>query len=79
MPSISKLQKILDLLEMKPIDLIRKNEAIWKENYKGKSLTDEELLEAMHQNPKLIERPIVIHDQKAVIGRPPENLLKIIA
>jgi arsenate reductase len=78
-PSISKLQKILDLLEMKPIDLIRKNEAIWKENYKGKSLTDEELLEAMHQNPKLIERPIVIHDQKAVIGRPPENILKIIA
>lgn len=78
-PSIEELRDLLKMLEMKPIDLIRKNEQIWKDNYKGKTLSDAEIIEAMHQNPKLIERPIVVHNQKAALGRPAENILKLIA
>jgi arsenate reductase (glutaredoxin) len=58
--------------------LVRKNESIWKDNYKNKELTDNEIITAMVQNPKLIERPIVVNDNKAIVGRPPENIKKII-
>ncbi len=70
--SKEELTNIIKLLGIKPIDLVRKNEAIWKENYKGKELSDDDIIEAMVSNPKLIERPIVVHNGKAVIGRPPE-------
>ncbi len=60
-----QLTEIITLLNIKPIDLVRKNELIWKENYKGKQLSDSEIIEAMIQNPKLIERPIVINNDKA--------------
>lgn len=75
--STAELTKILKLLDIAPIDLVRKNEVIWKENYKGKNLSDSEIIMAMVKNPKLIERPIVINNDKAVIGRPPE-LIKFI-
>ena len=78
-PSVEELQDLLKMLNMKPIDLVRKNEQIWKENYKGKTLDEAEILEAMHKNPKLIERPIVVHHKKAALGRPPENILDLIA
>ena len=58
--------------------MVRKNESIWKDNYKNKELTDNEIITAMIQNPKLIERPIVVNDNKAIVGRPPENIKKII-
>ncbi|MBI9041382.1 arsenate reductase (glutaredoxin) [Lutibacter sp.] len=67
-----ELTEIIKLLGIKPIDLVRKNEAIWKANFKGKTLSDTEIINAMAENPKLIERPIVINNGKAVIGRPPE-------
>ncbi len=70
--SKEELTTIIKLLGIKPIDLVRKNEAIWKENYKGKELSDDDIIEAMVSYPKLIERPIVVHNGKAVIGRPPE-------
>jgi|SRR5690606_1238900 len=70
-PSESELKEILKLLNIKPEELIRKNESIWKENFKGKKLTDEEIVQAMAKHPNLIERPIVINNKKAVIGRPP--------
>ncbi|SFS31338.1 arsenate reductase (glutaredoxin) [Lutibacter maritimus] len=73
-----ELTEIIKLLGIKPIDLIRKNEAIWKENYKGKTLSDLEIINAMVENPKLIERPIVINNDKAVIGRPPEIIKSIL-
>jgi len=73
-----ELQDIIIKLGIKPIDLIRKNEAIWKSEYKGKSLTDNEIIAAMVNHPKLIERPIVINDDKAVVGRPPEAIKDII-
>ena len=77
-PTEKELADIIYLLGIKPIDLVRKNEAIWKENYKGKELSDQEIIKAMIQNPKLIERPIVINGNKAVIGRPIENISAII-
>lgn len=76
--SKKELENIINLLKIKPIDLVRKNEAVWKINFKGKTLSDNEIIEAMVNNPKLIERPIVINKDKAVIGRPPELILDII-
>ena len=77
-PNKAELKEVINLLKIKPIDLVRKNEAIWKENYKGKTLTDSQIIDAMTTYPKLIERPIVIKDDKAVIGRPPELILDLI-
>lgn len=77
-PSKQDLKKIIDKLGIEPIELVRKNEAIWKENFKGKDLTDDDIIQAMVDFPKLIERPLVINGEKAVIARPTENILKII-
>ncbi len=73
-PDQKKLEEIVGLLGIKPEELIRKNEKIFKENYKGKTLSDEDWIQAMVDHPILIERPIVIRNKKAVIGRPPENV-----
>jgi len=75
---VEQLKAIISKLDIKPIDLVRKNEAIWKSNYKGKSLSDKEIIDAMVTNPKLIERPIVVNENNAVVGRPPEIILNII-
>lgn len=77
-PTEDELKDIISLLGISPIELVRKNEAVWKENFKGKELSDKEVITAMVNNPKLIERPIVIANNKAVIGRPPERILDII-
>lgn len=76
-PTEEELTDIINLLKISPLELVRKTEKIWKENYKGKTLTDTQLISAMVQNPKLIERPIVINHKKAVVGRPPSNILEI--
>jgi arsenate reductase len=73
--SFDEIKEIIEKLAIKPIDLIRKNEQIWKDNYKGKEMTDLEIIKAMEGNPKLIERPIVINERKGIIGRPPEKAL----
>ena len=78
LPSKEELSSVIQLLEINPIDLVRKNEAIWKENYKGKELSDDEIIDAMIAHPKLIERPIVVNNNKAVIGRPPIHIKQII-
>lgn len=77
-PTSEELKHIIKLLGITPIELVRKNEAIWKENFKGKELSDSDVISAMATYPKLIERPIVISGNKAVIGRPPERILDII-
>ena len=76
--SEKELQEIITLLAISPIELIRKNEAIWKSDFKGKELSDQEVIAAMALHPKLIERPIVIHKNKGVIGRPNERILDIL-
>jgi len=77
-PTIVELNELIQLLNISPTQLIRKGEAVWKENYKGKDLTEAQLIEAMVKYPKLIERPIVIKGNKAVIGRPPTLIKDLI-
>lgn len=76
--SAENLKEIVALLKIEPIELVRINESIWKEHYKDSKLTDDELISLMVKHPKLIERPIVINGNKAVIGRPPHKILGIL-
>ena len=68
------IQILLNKLNISALELVRKNEKIWKENYKDKSLSEKELVEVLHKEPKLIERPIIESENLAVIGRPKENI-----
>ena len=78
-PSKETLRQIINILGIKPRDLLRKGEAVYKENdLRREDLTDEYLIQFMLDNPILIERPIVYDDERAVIGRPPDNVLKLI-
>lgn len=76
-PTAKELKSILKLLGISPIDLVRQKEEIWIQNFKGKTLSDEEIIKIMVENPILIERPIVINGKTATIGRPPEKILEI--
>lgn len=77
-PTIEELNQLIKLLGITPIELVRTNESIWKEKYKNVKLSDDEIIELMAINPKLIERPIVVNDGKAVVGRPPEKIKSIL-
>ena len=78
-PSEKQLESILKKLNLKARDLLRKGEAEFKEqNLSDQSKSDQDLIRAMIEFPKLIERPIVIYGERAIIGRPPENVLEII-
>ncbi|TSE09034.1 arsenate reductase (glutaredoxin) [Aquimarina algiphila] len=77
-PSVEELTEIIKFLNISPIDLVRKNETVWKENYKGKEITNTELISVLSKHPILIERPIVIKDNKAIIGRPPQKVVDIL-
>ena len=78
-PDHETLEQVLNMLGMEPRDLMRKKEAEYKENgLDDPGLTREQLIDAMIAHPKLIERPIVIKDGKAAIGRPPEKVLDIL-
>ncbi len=70
----TEIQDLLNALDIPPMELVRKNEAIWKSEYKGKELNDTQIVEALSRHPKLIERPIVQIGDKAVIGRPAEKI-----
>ncbi|MGY8987805.1 MAG: arsenate reductase (glutaredoxin) [Flavobacteriales bacterium] len=76
--NVIELEEIIAKLGISPMELVRKKEQIWIKNYKGKDLTDKEIVEVMVKYPKIMERPIVINGEKAIIGRPPENALKMI-
>ncbi|POS01962.1 arsenate reductase [Flavobacterium croceum DSM 17960] len=76
-PSVNELKSILKKLNYKPIDLVRVKEKVWIDNYKDKVLTDDEIIEAMTQNPILIERPIVITNTKAVVARPLDKIKEL--
>lgn len=77
-PTAAELKKIVEMLGISPLELIRKGEDIFKEKYKDKKLSDTGWIKAMAENPILIERPIVIKNGKAVVGRPPEKILDIL-
>ena len=77
-PSADELHHVVQLLGTSVHAIIRKEEALFKSDYKDKNLDDKAWYEVLHQNPKLIQRPIVIKDQKAAIGRPPENISSLL-
>ncbi len=75
---VEELRGIIEKLAITPDELVRKQEKLWKEEFKEKNLTDEELIQVMVENPILMERPIVLNGNKAVLCRPPENVLDIL-
>ncbi|MBT8181014.1 MAG: arsenate reductase (glutaredoxin) [Eudoraea sp.] len=77
-PSKDELHKVLEYLTLSPEQLVRKSEAIWKEKFKGENLSDDQIIDAMLEYPKLIERPIVIKGDKAVIGRPSKKIIELL-
>lgn len=77
-PTEAELSSVIKKLGIKPIELVRKGEELFKLNYKDKSLSDTEWIKVMVENPILIERPIVIKDKKAIIGRPPELVKELL-
>lgn len=76
-PTPAELKELIKQLGISPEELVRKNESIYKEKFKGRELDDDEWLEAMASHPKLIQRPIVTESGRTVIGRPPENVLEL--
>jgi len=76
--SEGELENLIVKLKITPIQLVRKNEKIWKEEYKNRDLSDKEIITAMVKNPKLIERPVVETENNAVIGRPPSDIKKLL-
>ena len=77
-PDRDELRQVLKKLGMKPEELVRKGEETFKECYAGKTLSDEQWLDALIAHPLLIERPIVVYGDRAVIGRPPEKVLELL-
>ena len=77
-PGKEELRALLKKLGIRPEQLVRRGEEVFKANYAGKILSDEAWLDAMVSHPILIERPIVVLGDKAIIARPPENVLDLI-
>ncbi len=78
-PSEAELARILDMLGKSPEELMRRNEAEYKEHFKGRDLNREEAIRLMVRYPKVIERPVVVvDDARAAVGRPPEAVLEIL-
>ncbi len=78
-PDASELRKILNVLQLAPREIMRKNEPEYRQlGLDNPDLSDAALIRALQEHPRLIERPIVISGNKAAIGRPPENILKIL-
>jgi arsenate reductase (glutaredoxin) len=77
-PTAAELKAIVTKLGIAPAQLVRKSEEIYKSDYAGKTLTDAQWIDAMVKHPILIERPIVIHGEHAVLGRPPESVKKLL-
>lgn len=76
--SKTQLQDVINMIGVKPEELVRKGETIFKENYKGQTFTDDEWIDLMVKHPVLIERPIVIKNGKAVIGRPIQKVVDLV-
>ena len=77
-PTVKQLKAILNKLKLKPKDILREEEILYRVKYASKNLNDDQLLELLAKYPTLIERPIVIEGRKAVLGRPPSKVLELI-
>ena len=76
--SKEELRRVLGLLGMPASALVRRNEVLYREKYKGKNISEEEWLDILVENPRLMERPIVVSNGRAVLGRPPENVMRLL-
>jgi arsenate reductase len=77
-PTRAELAAIVKKLGLKPEAIVRTGEEVYKEKYKGKAMTDAQWLDALAADPILIERPIAVKGERAELGRPPENVLKLV-
>ncbi|MEX1198948.1 MAG: arsenate reductase (glutaredoxin) [Pseudohongiellaceae bacterium] len=77
-PGEGELRDVIDRLGLRAIDLVRTKEVEFRDSGLNRKATDDELIAAMVKHPKLIERPVVMADGKAVLGRPPEKVLDIL-
>ncbi len=77
-PSKKELSQVLDKLNKRPQEIIRKNEPIFKERFRGKDYSDDEWIQILIDHPILIERPIVIKGERAVLGRPTSNVASLL-
>lgn len=77
-PSKEELRALLKKLGMQPEEIVRKGEDIFKEQYAHRTLSAEEWLDALVAHPILIERPIVVRGDRAVVARPPEKVLELL-
>ena len=77
-PSEKEIRELLKMLGMKAEDLVRKKEKLFKEKYEGKKISNTEWIKILHKNPILIERPILVKDGKAIIGRPVVRVLEMV-
>ncbi len=77
-PTQSEIKALLKMLGMKAEEIIRKGEPIYKEKFASKKLTEAQWIKALSENPILIERPIIVKGNKAIIGRPPEKVLEFL-
>lgn len=76
--SFNELENLIQKLNISPIELIRTKESIWIEKYKGKNISDKEIIQSMVEYPILMERPIVVLGNKAILARPLENINKLL-
>ena len=72
------LVKVLEKIEKKPSDILRKNEVLWKQEYASKNLSEDQILHLLVEQPKLIERPIITVNDKGILARPIENLIEFL-
>lgn len=77
-PTVAEIKEVLAMLNIPAKELVRKEEEIYKKEYKNLNLNEEEWVQVMVENPKLIQRPIVIKNKKAIIGRPPQEVLNLV-
>ncbi len=76
--SENELQEVVMKLGKKPVEIVRTQEEYYRKNLKGRNFTDEEWVRILIENPKLIQRPIVVEKHKAVIAQPPENINQLL-
>lgn len=76
-PTQKDIREVLKLLNLKAEDIVRKKEELYKKKFAGKKLTNTEWIKVLASNPILIERPIIVRDGKAIIGRPAQKVLEL--
>ena len=73
-PTRKEIREVLDKLHITAEELVRKEEKLYKDEYRDRELSEEEWINVLADNPKLIQRPVVVNGKRAIIGRPPESV-----